>query len=178
MATVESLSALTASSINPNAIGSKSSSKDKLNKAESAGLLSGLTKEETDFALAKYCGDEDAHKKSIINSRFYTAHVFSLKHWKSEKKKIIALADLAINESINPCKCKRCSGTRYKFNKPCNSCNATGFRQMSNRQMALSIGIDESTFRARWEERLSLVLDHFNEIDNKIKKQVYKNGVE
>lgn len=178
MASLESLAKLTAGSINPGATGSKSSSNEHLNKAESASLLSGLSEEETDFALAKYCADEGALKKSIVNNRFYAAHVFSLKKWKAEKNRVIALADLAINESISPCKCSRCAGIGYKFNKPCQLCNATGFKPMSNRQMAKTIGVDESTFRARWKERLSLLLGHLNDVDSNIKKQVYKNGLE
>jgi len=173
---VESLAALTAGSINPAATAGRSSSTDKLSKSEIAGLLSGLSEDETSFAMAKYVGDESAASTVVLSARRHALSMAKRKAWKINSNQVEALADIAVVDSLSPCRCKRCGGIGHKLNKVCTPCNGTGFKHSSARDMARLVGIDETAFRKGWMEKLCEVAGIVLGWDSSVRQHVFLNG--
>jgi hypothetical protein len=176
MASVESLAALCAGAINHNRTPARSSSTERLSKSEIAGLLSGLSPDEMMMAQAKYMDDDDAKIDLICAVRRYTHLMARSQSWKIEGNKINALADIATGEALSPNRCKRCNGIGHKLNKACMPCNGTGFKATSIRKMASVVGINESTFRASWMEKLSMILNYVYDLDGAVNRRVSMNS--
>ena len=99
------LAGLTPSTMNFSGIGK--GAVPELSRAEMAGYLRGLSIPATNYALAKYCCDNDAFKLLQFHCAIVATKYASEKGWKANKGKpcIISLGVLACIESVNPHMC-------------------------------------------------------------------------
>lgn len=157
-------------------VGVGSVSSDALAGVELAALLAGLGDCEMAFALAKYVGDaaQYAYVRELVRQ-----HALSLrdrKAWKAAKdSQVVALADVAVDESVQPGVCPVCDGIGYVGAKVCKRCNGLGYVRKSNVQVARLIGVDESAYRRTWADRFRLILGYVSGLDYAVVSAVYRN---
>jgi len=90
---------------------------------------------------------------------------------------------VAMSEVASSPICRKCNGQKQvilsgeaaiQINNPsmagraivCPNCNGTGLKPLSNRYIALSLSIDESTFRESWKTRYNRILSAVRMLDD------------
>jgi len=174
MASVEVIGLLCAGSTRYHEAG-RSSSTDRLSKAEIAGLLAGLSREAMNLALAKYALDVDAERMLIAHVRVWSAGVAVKEAWQIIKGRPVVsnMAALAVFDVVRPNRCQRCSGRGVSVNRVCSGCSGSGYKSLSARQIAEAIGIDESCYRRTWKVRYEQIYQHVDRMDQDISWVLY-----
>lgn len=150
--------------------GSNSNAGDRLSRSELAGLLAGLNSIEMNLALAKYAGDLDAERMLIAQVRVWAAGVAVRESWQIVKGRptVSNMAALVVFESVRPNTCYRCKGNKVVLNKCCSVCNGSGYKSLSNRKIADSMGIDEAAYRRLWKARYEYCYSYLLGISSRI----------
>lgn len=178
MASVEIIGVLCAGSTRYHE-GGRSTSAAMLAGVEFAALLGGLSADAMHLALAKYAADVDSERKLIADVRVYAAGLAIAEGWQVVRGRptVSNMAALAVFDVIRPNRCGRCSGTGFKSNRVCVSCNGSGFKPLSGRQMSEAIGVDEAHYRRKWKPRFESVYDYVLRLDSKVLNAVRVNDV-
>jgi hypothetical protein len=173
MSSVEVLSALCARAVRlqPQIRGSD----NRVSGAEIAGYLSGLNEPETEYALAKYCGADTGIADKV---RLHTASLAKRHAWKAQQNQINAMADIALVESISPCRCRRCGGVGFRLSRICNPCQGTGYKYFSAKVIAAEIQVPETTYRRVWSTRYIQVTDYLSALDSAVRARVSRNSTD
>jgi hypothetical protein len=135
---------------------------DALSRAEIAGLMAGLREIEKDYVYAVF-GDEAAESRIVNYVCWFVNQWASRSHWKdATAERLDKMAAVAVYEVVRPTVCKKCAGQSEVMPliplhpwhvKPCKACNGAGVIQLTQRQIALAIGVDESNYRRAWKPR-------------------------
>ena len=158
-------------------VGGGAVSGDALAGVELAALLSGLDDFEMAFALAKYVGDaaQYAHVRELV--RQHSLSLRDRRAWKAAQDvQVLALADVAVDESVQPGVCPVCDGVRYVGAKVCKRCAGLGYVRKSNVQVARLIGVSEAAYRQSWADRFRLILGFVSDLDGAVVSAVYRNN--
>lgn len=150
MATVESLSRLTAGAVNPAAATGRSSSKEQLSSAEIAGFLKGLTHEQMTFAQAKYCDDSESKINLLILTRKQAAEIANRGKWKTRPSQVDKLAELAVIEVMT--------------------------KRLTGKVIAQAMGISEQAVNANWKDKFAQLLKSLYEYDAAVCRAVARNS--
>jgi len=170
MASVEIIGLLCAGSTRYHEPGGHGSARDKLSRAELAGLLSGLDRVAMNLALAKYAGDLEAERMLIAQMRVWADGMAVHESWHIVKSRptLSNMMALAVFEVVRPNRCPYCKGRGILKVKVCSGCGGSTFKSLSNRYIAEASGIAESTYRAIWKERYERLYSHVRNIDSDV----------
>jgi hypothetical protein len=135
---------------------------EALSRAEIAGLMAGLREIEKDYVYAVF-GDEAAEDRVVNYVCWFVNQWASRSHWKdATAERLDKLAAVAVFEVVRPSVCRKCAGNAEVLRvvpghpwdaKPCKACQGAGVIQLTQRQIAAAIGIDESNYRRAWKAR-------------------------
>ena len=167
MAGVEIVGLLCAGSTRYHESGSVSLSVDKLTRIELAGLLSGLSDQAVNLALAKYALDEDSERLLIAHLRVYAAGVAVREHWQTVRGRptIVNMAAMAAFEVVRPNRCTKCYGRGVVVMRSCCCCHGTGFKAVSGRKVAEALCVDECNYRRLWRARYEIIVSYVQGLD-------------
>lgn len=170
MASVEMIGLLCAGATQYHAVYGGGGSPDRLQRAELAGLLAGLTVEQTDLALAKYGADEASERRLIAHVRVWLAGVAVREEWRIVRGRptVCNMAALAVLEIVRPNRCERCHGRGMLVNRVCGACGSTGYHRLSGREVARAIGVDQANFSRYWVKRYESAVSYVQVIDSKV----------
>lgn len=140
-----------------------------------AGALAGLPSGPYQLARVKYCFD--AACVTLLRREVEMAVMtLAVKHkWRGGDDLIRSLAWLAVEDVLSDRRCKRCGGTRYFAQRPCNLCDGVGMRSIGYRQAAarcrpqMTADAWRMTWAARYKEVLNLLVDW----DGRIEAHLY-----
>jgi hypothetical protein len=180
VASVEIIALLCAGSTAYHGLPGGGSTGDRLSRLEIAGLLSGLNKAAMNLALAKYALDLDAERGLIAHVRCYAAGLAVKEKWHIVKGRPVLcnMAALAVFEAVRPNRCVRCSGRGMLGHRVCISCNGTGYKALSGRQVAEGIGVDEQSFRRVWRARFDGLYSYLHGIESEVSRVLYASDHE
>ena len=171
---VEVIALLCAGSVRYHEPLGKGGSAGQLTRAEIAGLLSGLSSEAVNFALAKYAGDLPAERMFIAQLRVWAADMVLAENWQIVRGRptVCNMCALAAFEVVRPNRCPRCQGRGIDKAKVCGVCNGSTFKPLSGRFIAEAIGMDESSYRQTWKSRYERILRYVQDVDGKVNRAV------
>jgi hypothetical protein len=140
---------------------------DRLSRGEMAGLLAGIGANAMHLALAKYADDLDAERKLVAHVRVWAAGLAVRESWQIERGRptVSNMAALAVFEVVRPNRCGRCHGTGYRGMRTCSTCQATGVKALTGRQLAAGMLIDECNYRRRWKKRYDRCFAYVNGLE-------------
>jgi hypothetical protein len=173
MANVEIIGLLCAGSVKYHELsGGGGGAAGVLSRAELAGLLSGLSSEAMNFALAKYAGDLEAERSFISQLRVWAVGVANQEGWQIVRGRptVVNMCALAAFEVVRPNRCQRCHGRGVDVSKPCVVCNGSTFRPLSGRFIADAVGVSETDFRRLWKGRYERIYGRVHNIDANINR--------
>jgi hypothetical protein len=174
MASVEVIGLLCAGSVKYHRVGL--GRRPDLSRSELAGLLAGLTKEQTDLAMAKYGGDESSERNLIAHVRVWLAGMAIREEWRIVRGRptVCNMAALAVLEVVRPNRCDRCKGRGVLVNRACSVCGASGYHHLSGREIAQGIGVDHANYIRTWCHRYESAYRYVQGIDSQVKMVVRK----
>ncbi len=171
MACVEVLARLCAGTANYAVVGGGGVS--ELQAVEVSGFLAGLQRGPMLVAMAKYMGDQESRRWLFVDVYCHLLGVGQV--WKGERADIAdkckRMAGLSLSEFIDD-KCVKCHGTRFVKAKACSCCVGTGFKRLSGREVAKTVGVDESNFRRVWKPRYQSAMDRLRDYDAEVNRAV------
>lgn len=174
---VEVIALLCAGSVRYHEPLGKGGAAGQLTRAEIAGLLSGLSSEAVNFALAKYAGDLPAERMFIAQLRVWAADLVRIENWQIVRGRptVCNMCALAAFEVVRPNRCPRCQGRGIDKAKVCGVCNGSTFKPLSGRFIADAIGVCQSEFSKHWRSRYERIVRHVQDIDSNVNRIIYIN---
>ena len=169
MATPELLGLLCAGTMNYHgALGGHAS--QLLTKAELAGLLSGLSVEALDLAMAKYAGCHQSERRLILKVMSWAVDLAVAEEWEIVRGRptVCNMATLSVLEVVRPNRCGTCHGAGYKGARLCMSCNGAGTKALAGTVIAESCGLMQQDFSRNWKQRYDRVYRHVAGLDGQV----------
>jgi hypothetical protein len=149
-------------------------SNDQLMRLEIAGLLSGLSDCEVNYALAKYCQDQKAFVRLVecVFDKYRTGC-----HIRDHEKVGYQVCLVSCYEMTSDSRCKRCYGTGLYANGVCRSCDGGGYLRQSGRGLAGLVGVTEWQWRRHWRAVYESLIRYLQDIDNAVDYHVYSRSL-
>lgn len=146
----------------------------QLSRSEIAGLLSGLSNNAMNLALAKYAGDLSSERKLWSCVYLHAVDMALAESWKIQRGRptVANMAYLAVFEVVRPNRCNKCKGTGFVRIKQCGCCAGSGYKLISGNAIAEAIFIDKSNYSRTWESRYVGVLNYVQAIDAEVNRAV------
>jgi len=170
VASVETLALLCGGVVRFGSVRGAAAGEGQLSRSELAGLLSGLSREQLLFVMAKYCGDEQSLRELWAHVYSYAAGLAGRQKWKIVKGKPIVseMSRMAVYEVVSPGRCSKCQGTGLLVNRACISCGGSGFKRVSGRKLAECAGVDERRWRECWRDRYEQIVKYVQGLDSSV----------
>lgn len=176
MSSAESLALLCASTVRYSA-GIGGASVGGLSGVEWSALLAGLPSHAVNFALAKYCDDQQALCLLADHVlRVYVASLVISEGWVIERGCTVPfrLSRLASVEMTSDSRCSRCRGVGVLAAKACKSCDGSGYARLSGRRLGDAIGVSHAQWLRQWSRRYDSVVKYLQDVDCTINNHVYR----
>ncbi len=139
----------------------------ELTKAELAGLLSGLSQQAVNFALAVFCDDVSSFQLCQFHG-VRVAVEFSRRYdWRCRSQEVVvALGVLAAIEFVRPDCCLSCHSLSMVEGKVCSCGRRRGrIREVDRYQF---VGVSARSWRGVWRDRYGYLVDYFQVIAGQV----------
>jgi hypothetical protein len=156
--------------------------KPKYTQSDVAASLSGLEYPVYCYALVKFCGQsaqtalmqDEVRRKAVILSE--------QKRWQGNTEYVQGMADMAIDEHIQPGLCKVCRGEGSIEKMSCESCRGKGVRpRLSSKEAAklchpnMTASAWRKTWSARYDDIFKMIQDWDGMIADHITRRLFRN---
>jgi hypothetical protein len=133
---------------------------DGLVTTEAGGVLSGLSDEAMDYAMARYVGDTGAQPRLFYAAYLRTVDVAIRERWKLPRgeEMLRKLTLVALFELMNCKPCPLCDGEGFVGVNLCMGCEGTGKACLPCVAVAKAVGRSEKQFHEVWKPRYRLVV--------------------
>ena len=125
---------------------------------------------------SKKVGHSSQNNDGLLDSLLLSVKQVSYEmNWNITKNghgKVRELTIMAIEGATIKPICRVCDGTKFKDNKPCNKCSATGLRRDNGTIMGKRLGVSKSAWSRTWQYRYQDIIAMLQTIMNRAGKRV------
>jgi hypothetical protein len=151
-------------------------SREAIGAVELAGMMSGLSVLEVDFAYAYYANDIGGQcaLRDVVKNELWRLN--DLQRWGAEVLVINKLAALAVFEAVSPGRCSACGGVGHVHGSECDMCHGVGLLPVSGRSRAAFLGVSKDQWPRVWKGRYDAVYAFLLGLNSRVRTVIALNS--